>query len=74
MQPEPLLRMFPDPSFDHGVDGRRRADKVDLSIAIARQVEGFGQLQTKTAAWEPYRATTMNRAIELAGQPGDNRA
>src|SRR4029077_12543913 len=71
MQPQPLLRMFAHPPFDHIGDRLRRGLDVDLAVGAAHWRDLVGQLGPEViAVWQAYRARAADWG---AGEPRELR-
>src|SRR5689334_20960510 len=73
VQPEPLLRMFADPAFDHGVDGLRRALHVDAAVGVAHGRDFLRQLGAKAMTGQTDHAHAMHGTFDLPQQAGERR-
>src|SRR5579862_7780357 len=73
VQPEPLLGMLADPAFDHAGDDLHRAGNVDFAVGTARRLDLLGQLATETVTGQTDDAGAVYRAIEVAGEPRQQR-
>ena len=69
MDPEPLLGILPDPSFDHIVHPLHRADDIDGPIRLARRFDRVGEFATKAVVRQADDAGAVNRAFELSREP-----
>src|SRR5690242_9307344 len=73
MQPEPLLRMLPNPAFDDSGDRLGCALNVDLAAGVADGGNFLGQLDTEAMVRKADDVHPVDRAFDLAEQPGQHR-
>src|ERR1043166_1795343 len=73
MQPEPLLRIFANPAFDHRGDRLRCTLNVDPALGIAHRGNLLGQLGPESMVGQAYDAHAMDRTFDLAEQAGQHR-
>src|SRR5262245_3659155 len=65
--------MLPNPLFDHGSDPLHRAGYVDFSFIVARRRKFLAQFCAKAMVRQTYNARSMDRAIEMAREPCNQR-
>src|ERR1700742_4129517 len=73
MQPEPLLRIFANPAFDHIGDRLRCTLNVDLALGIAHRRDLLGQLAPESMVRQANDADAVDRTLDLAEQAGQHR-
>src|SRR5664279_3537120 len=73
VQPKPLLGMFADPAFDHAGNDLHGAGDVDFSVGSARRRDLLGDLAAEAVPRQPDNASAVDRAVEMASQPRDQR-
>ena len=65
--------MLADPAFDHVGDDLHGAGDVDLALGVARRRDLLGQLGAEAMAGQADDARAVDRAVEMAGEPRQQR-
>src|SRR5665213_3315682 len=73
VQPEPLLGILANPALDHAGNDLHGAIDVDLALGIARRFDRIGHLAAEAVARQTYHAYAMDRAVEMTGEPRQQR-
>src|SRR6266481_5654043 len=73
VQPQPLLRIFADPVFDHRGDRLRGALDVDLAVLVAHRLHFLGQFGPEAVAGQADDAHAMDWAFDLTEEARQHR-
>src|SRR5689334_6348016 len=74
VHPEPLVRIFAYPAFDHRGDRLHRAGNVDLALGVAHRRDRLRQVDAEMVpVGKAHHTGAVDWAVYVLGETGDER-